>query len=406
MESSEKVVDGDQALLDNSHVFKAARTEYDDIPPQHRSKARRIGEACRWNNTPELRDLAVSEAGLLSDEIRRRVWPLLLGYSPNHGVDSNIDAQQCWRSLPRHADEDQVQLDVNRAFIYYPIDQTTKQIDSRKEELSNLIIEVLRRQPYLCYFQGYHDICQVFLLVLGQESSPMAVARLSALRIRDFMLPTLAPALAQLRLIPDIIRTVNPRLYHHLSRTQPFFALSGTLTMYAHDIQEYGDIARLFDVFLARESIFSVYMFAQIVLNRSEELFDTPADEPEMLHSILSKLPRPLNLERLISDTTALLEQHPPESLPGWWKISQSSVLKTARLPERAANQNLEDGQIYFATQVKELHWAERREEIMKQLWKKRKPAIIVGVGILVGVLSFHMRKSPSIYNFILDVWK
>jgi hypothetical protein len=285
-------------------------------------------------------------------------------------------------------------------------DQTTKQIDTRKGELSDLITEVLRRQPYLCYFQGYHDICQVFLLVLGHKNCSEAVLRLSALRIRDFMLPTLAPALAQLRLIPGIIRTVNPKLYQHLSDTQPFFALSGTLTMYAHDIQEYGDIARLFDVFLARESIFSVYMFAQIVLNRSEELFDTPADEPEMLHSILSKLPKPLNLERLISDTTNLLEQHPPESLPLWSKISQSSVLKTARSPEQVAKQTLQDGQIYFEKQVKELQWAERREKVIRQLWKNKNPAIIIGVGVLVGLLSYHMRKSPSIYHLVSELWK
>ncbi len=25
-----------------------------------------------------------------------------------------------WKELPRHRDEDQVQLDVNRAFVYYP----------------------------------------------------------------------------------------------------------------------------------------------------------------------------------------------------------------------------------------------------------------------------------------------
>lgn len=219
------------------------------------------------------------------------------------------------------------------------------------------------------------------------------------------MLPTLAPALAQLRLIPAIIQTVDSKLYHHLSETQPFFALSGTLTMYAHDIQEYSDIARLFDVFLAREAIFSVYMFAQIVLNRSEELFDTPADEPEMLHSILSKLPKPLNLEQLISDTTSLFEQHPPESLQGWSKISQSSVLKTARWPEQVMKQTLQDGKVYFDKQVKELQRAEQRERLVKQLWKNRKPAIAIGVAILVGLLSFHMRKSIGNYNMVF-AWR
>jgi TBC1 domain family member 20 len=215
------------------------------------------------------------------------------------------------------------------------------------------------------------------------------------------MLPTLAPALDQLRLIPAILYTVNPQLCHHLSQTQPFFALSGTLTMYAHDIQEYGDIARLFDVLLAREAVFSVYLFAQVVLQRSDELFDTPADEPEMLHSILSKLPKPLDIETLIAKTIQLFEQHPPETLKGWRKISSSSVLKTTRWQQDAARQTLEDGHMYFQRQVKELQWAEQRKRVLKTLWKYRKPASAVGVAVLVGVLSFYIKKSSGGPGFL-----
>ncbi len=281
-------------------------------------------------------------------------------------------------------------------------DQTEKELDHRKRELSDLIVEVLRRQPYLCYFQGYHDICQVFLLVLDPPHRPNAVARLSALRIRDFMLPTMTPALAQLRLIPAILHAVNPKLWRHLSQTQPFFALSGTLTMYAHDIQEYGDIARLFDALLAREAVFSVYMFAQIVVQRSDELFETPSDEPEMLHSILSKLPKPLDLESLISNTAKLIDRHPPESLQGWWRISHSSVLRTARWPGQATTQSLSEGEVFFRKQVKELERAERREKVVEILWRYRRPASTIGLAVLVGILSVYLRKSHSVSTFYL----
>ena len=215
------------------------------------------------------------------------------------------------------------------------------------------------------------------------------------------MLPTLAPALDQLRLIPAILYTVNPQLCDHLSQTQPFFALSGTLTMYAHDIQEYGDIARLFDVLLAREAVFSVYLFAQIILQRSDELFDTPADEPEMLHSILSKLPKPLDIETLIAKTIQLFDQHPPETLKGWRMTSSSSVLKTTRWQQDAAKQTLEDGYMYFQRQVKELQWAEQRKRVVNTIWKYRKPASAFGVALLVGVLSFYIKKSSGGLGFL-----
>jgi hypothetical protein len=371
------------------------------------AKATRILDACRWKDTEILRALATSEGGLVSDEVRRQAWPLLLGPTKDdRDVKSEVEDTESWRSLSKHRDEDQVQLDVDRSFIYYPNNQSSKELDRRKEELSDLVTEVLRRQPYLCYFQGYHDICQVFLLVLEPRSRAAAVARLSILRIRDFMLPTLAPALAQLRLIPAILYAVDPNLCNHLSQTQPFFALSGTLTMYAHDIQEYGDIARLFDVLLAREAVFSVYMFAQIVLQRSDELFETPADEPEMLHSILSKLPKPLDLETLIGNTVKLFERYPPESLRTWCLISQSSVLKTARWQGQTMKQTLEDGEMHFRKQVEELQWAEQREKVLGTLWKYRRPAGTIGIAVLVGVLSFWLRRSSGHSGFFGEIWR
>jgi hypothetical protein len=264
---------------------------------------------------------------------------------------------------------------------------------------------VLRRQPYLHYFQGYHDICQVLLLVLQPRSRALCMARLSVLRIRDYMLPTLAPSLAQLQLIPSIIQAVNPQLYRHLPLTRPFFAIPGILTMYAHDIQEYGDIARIFDVLFARDAVFSVYMFAQIVLRRADELFAIPADEPEILHSVLSKLPQPLHLDALIADAVALFEEYPPERLPTWRAISSSSVLKTAHAPRLTAGQSLADGEAYFMKQVRELQWAERREKVLATMWKYRRPARTAGLAVLVGVLSFWLRRSSGFSGLLAAFW-
>lgn len=272
-------------------------------------------------------------------------------------------------------------------------DQSEAQLSRQKEELSSLILSVLRRHPYLSYFQGYHDICQVLLLVLPPSLRTPATARLSTLRIRDFMLPDLNAAISQLRLIPDILHAADPPLWYHLSHTEPFFALSGTLTMYAHDIESQSDIARLFDVLLAREPVFSVYMFARIVLDRRAELFDTPRDEPEMLHSILSKLPRPLDLDALVAATVALCAAHPPETLRSWPAgISRHSVLKTARSTRACAGQSVDVGAYYFAQHVLELRRAELRQRVVKLVWRYRRPAAAVGFAVAFGVLAYWMR--------------
>ncbi|KAL8814491.1 MAG: hypothetical protein Q9223_006288 [Gallowayella weberi] len=354
--------------------------------------------------------LATSCDGLMNDEVRRKAWPILLGYLPSEKLEPAGFAT--WQHLPRHKDEDQVRLDVDRSFIYYPKsrsslclwlqtpagpvtdinpDESEPQRDRRKEQLSAVITQVLRTHPMLSYFQGFHDIAQVFLLVLGLDGAAAAVSQLSLLRIRDFMLPSLEPSIAHLHLLPAILQAESPKLRHHLSQTRPFFALAATLTLYAHDIQEYSDIARLFDFFLAHGAAVSVYFFAIIILSRRQELFEIPADEPEMLHSVLSKLPKPLDLEALIAQTVSLYQRCPPENLPfrAWAKISPYSVLKTTR--ENYRQQTLSDGIAYFDMQVAQMRRQQMRKQWMSTLWKHRRSAGRAGLTILVGFVAIWL---------------
>ena len=277
------------------------------------------------------------------------------------------------------------------------LDESERQLDRRKGELSSVITEVLREHPMLSYFQGYHDIVQVFLLVLGVDQAPKAVAHLSLLRIRDFMLPSLSASIAQLDLLPAILSAADRKLCLHLSQTQPFFALSATLTLYAHDIQEYGDIARLFDFLIAQPAVVSIYFFAVIVLSRRDELFDIPAEEPEMLHSVLCKLPKPLNLEALISGTMTLFEEHPPECLPSgaWAKISIYSVLKTTRRFVKA--ESLSDGEELFELQALQLRRQEMQKRAMATIWNYRRPASRIGFAFLVGILSIWLSRRAGL---------
>lgn len=234
------------------------------------------------------------------------------------------------------------------------------------------------------------------MLVLEPPWRARLVSRLSVLRIRDFMLINLEPTIAQLRLIPDILYAADPKLMLHLSGIEPFYALAGTLTMYAHDIQAYGDIARLFDILLTREPVFSVYMFAQIVLNRRDELFDNDENDTSMLHLILSKVPQKMDLESLIASTIVLYERYPPETLPTWRKISKASSLKTARSVESCAKQTMDEGFAYFQKQLAELKALERRQKLMKMLWVYRKGVAATGLAVIVGLVAVYLRRNTS----------
>ena len=269
-------------------------------------------------------------------------------------------------------------------------------MDAKKAELSDLITQVLREHPMLCYFQGYHDIVSVLLLVLGRPHASPAVARISLFRIRDYMLPSLSPALTHLQLLPAILRSADEAVWQRISREKPFFALSATLTWYAHDIEKYGEIARLYDFLLAHEPVVAIYLFAAIILSRREELLEIPSDEPEMLHFTFSKLPKPLNLDSLILDAVTLYQTFPPEKLPfrSWSRIPSSSVLKTSR--DVATRPPLEDGEVLFHKQAQELKMEELRQKTAAALWRYRRPAGSIIVAVLVGVISFWMRRSDS----------
>ncbi|KAI0478995.1 rab-GTPase-TBC domain-containing protein [Xylariaceae sp. FL0804] len=352
-------------------------------------KCARILAACDQRDVDGLQALAIEPGGFLSDELRTRAWPVLLGYDPERPEPEDDDgsglgsgdgekkpgAEDSWRDLPRHRDEDQVKLDVHRSFVYYPDDDTPTQLEHKKAELSDLITRVLRRAPYLCYFQGYHDICQVFLLVLPPRLRAPLVLRLSCLRIRDFMLPTLAPALAQLRLLPALLAAADPALGAHLAdaRLEPFFALADTLTMFAHNVRSYRAIARLFDALVAREHAFGLYVFAELPLG--DDLDD---------------------LDAVLAAAAGLAARLPPDSLGRpWRRISGASALRTARDVAAARGQSLADGRRFFDAQLREMRWAERRDRLLGAVWSSGRGRTVV-LAVLVGLGAVYLRRTSA----------
>ena len=271
-------------------------------------------------------------------------------------------------------------------------------MSKRKSALQALIVRTLRHHPYLSYFQGYHDIVQVLLLVLGPEKAPEAAARLSVLRIRDYMLPSIAAAQAHLELLPYILRAADPVLEEHLASIPPYFGISSTLTLYAHEIEEYSDIARLFDFLLAQPAAISIYLFAVIVLNRKQEILEIEHDEGDILYAILSKLPKPLDLEKFISETLTLYSQHPPQKLPGhpWRGVDPNSVLKTTQNVTLTASQSLEQGRRWFLKQQRSLKRQQRLQRLRYTMWVYRRPARSVGVALAVVVLAYWLRRDTT----------
>jgi len=116
-------------------------------------------------------------------------------------------------------------------------------------------------------------------------------------------------------------------------------------------------------------------------------LLDIPSDEPDVLHVVLSRLPKPLRLEVLISQALRLRADHPPEKLSIWRKVSNNSVLKTFRsdsvsLPNPDQAHVLHDAERHFEKQCSELTRDELKLKIWSFLKKNRNTILSVLVGI------------------------
>ena len=275
-------------------------------------------------------------------------------------------------------------------------DESEQSLEKKKTELSDVIVSTLRTHPILSYFQSYHDVAQVLLLVLGKGQAMVAVPRMSLLRLRDYMLPTIEPARRHFELVSAIVQAADPGLANHIAQAHNIFALSATHSLFAHDIYEYADIVRLYDFLLAHEPIMSIYLFAAVTISRRSELLEMPADESDMLTFVISKLPQTFDIDARVQDAVTLFRDHPPYRLPGffWWRLSQYSVLKTSRRISQP--QSLEEAETLCQKQIQQLHSRELMEKRLLLLRRYRTPAVSLTAIFMVGVLAFWLRKSGN----------
>lgn len=269
----------------------------------------------------------------------------------------------------------------------------------------DLIVSTLRKHPILSYFQSYHDVVQVLLLVLGKDSAAVAVPRISLLRLRDYMLPTIAPARKHFELVSAVVSIADPQLAQHLSEAENSSALSATHSLFAHDVQDYREISRLYDFLLAHEPIMSIYLFATITISRRSELLELESDQSDMLTYMVAKLPQTLDIDSLAAQTIQLFQRHPPERLRGfiWWRLSSYSVLKTSRRLDRP--QTCKEAELLGRKQIQQLRRDEALSRGRKQLIKYQRPAKFTAA-LLIGVFSIYLRKSGydrAIWSFIVS---
>lgn len=331
--------------MDSGDLGQSIYDLYPLTEEKRKLKIQSIETAYDLRDTNLLAEFASSREGLINDELRRKVWPLLLGIDNDDKESINGLRGNSVDKTP-HAEEDQVKLDVDRGFIFYPKfnDKSEEVVEDEKtqlkKKLGKLITTVLRNNPQLSYYQGYHDIAQLLLLVFDRDEVKAAriLEYLSRYFLRDFMLPDISATIDQLKLIPPLLMLGDPYIGSIVRDIEPFYALSPMLTYMAHHVQSYKLICNVFDYILAKNDPSAIlYFYSALVICKRKEIKQADGGgDKDILHSVLSNLVEEkepgVDIIDVIKKSDQLMRDHPVSTLGTPWKrLMKFSVLRTGQ---------------------------------------------------------------------------
>lgn len=255
---------------------------------EEREKRKKIESSLKSPNSTlkDYQEYATTNYGLINDDLRKEVWPLLAG------VDyKNIEVTPNLEDLKSHPEYNQVILDVNRSLKRFPPGIPYEQRIALQDQLTVLILRVIMKHPHLKYYQGYHDVAITFLLVVGEDVAFHVMEILSTNHLVECMQETMEPTQRRLMFIYPIIQHENPSLCDFLQKSTvgTLFALPWYLTWFGHSLKSYRSVVRLYDYFLASPHLLPLYVTASIVLYRADDIFKQECDMAAM-HCCLSEV--------------------------------------------------------------------------------------------------------------------
>jgi len=247
--------------------------------------------------------------GYVNAELRKRVWPLLLGVQETKKLEK-------FEPCSRYGD--QIQKDIDRSLYHFDVDKKMSEAERgfAKQSLSTLINSIFKENPELHYIQGFHDICTVFLRVCGKDMSQQLTEHLSKRHIRDSLRPNLDVVVALLSLLFPLIEYEDPEVFDFLSKSQvqPIFALSWVLTWFSHNVEQFEDCCRLFDFFLASHPLMPLYYSVVLILSLRKDLLKTNC-EYSAVHYFFQSFPQDTDVEKCIRKAHFLAKKIPPATL-------------------------------------------------------------------------------------------
>lgn len=260
-----------------------------------------------------LRSLAPS--GFETRDLRRKAWAALLGLSE---ADEDPDFPLAEEDIPQHHYFDQINKDIDRSMCHFDVNKNPSpaKLEASRRALHRVIHSFFVAHPNLHYFQGFHDICSVFLIVCNfdcREAYRM-IERTSLSFIRDSHRADLNAVLCILNLVFPLLERADPEYFAFLSElgVQSFIALPWVLTWLSHNIEPFNTVCRVFDFLLSSHPLMCVYLSASLLLQFKPRL--VVEDEFSTVHLFFQKFPQlsSLQLEQMFARSESLFASFPP----------------------------------------------------------------------------------------------
>ncbi|RQM23225.1 hypothetical protein B5M09_006376 [Aphanomyces astaci] len=163
-------------------------------------------------------------ADTTAEDLRKRVWPVLLGYSSDDITEfyatHRIKLQQPPYATTSHRDDGQVRLDVNRSMGESRwADVAGLKRGSKRKALFSLL------HATLCISPGFHDVASIFLLTVGMPLAVPLLTRMSTSYMAEPMRSNLDTVLPLFGLLYPLLATQDPTLAKHIAGSVVYISI-------------------------------------------------------------------------------------------------------------------------------------------------------------------------------------
>ncbi|CAK93304.1 unnamed protein product (macronuclear) [Paramecium tetraurelia] len=207
---------------------------------------------------------------------RRLIWTKLLG----------IDQQLPYQEKEKCLQHDQLLKDVNRSLNTITQVKNFKEIDQLRKCLMDVLDTIFSHYPNYSYYQGYHDVVSVLILVLGVEQGYRASVYAAQHFFKDYLdqelSTTITPQYQFIRIL--LLRfskdTNNQKLNGIMTIIEhPTCVIPWILTWFSHSLENINDISRVWDFLFCSSQNTILYICAAFIAIHHETLEVTDEDD-------------------------------------------------------------------------------------------------------------------------------